>query len=31
MSEPVYRNAQDWTGVSIEEVPTLRSSYTWLP
>ena len=31
MSEPVYRNAKDLTGVSMAEVPTLRSSDTWLP
>ena len=31
MSEPVYRNAKDLTGVSTAEVPTLRSSDTWLP
>ena len=31
MSEPVYRNAEDLTGVSMAEVPTLRSSDTWLP
>src|SRR5674476_1252972 len=31
MSEVAYRNAKDLTGVSMAEVPTLRSSETWLP
>src|SRR5450759_1233076 len=31
MSEVAYRNAKDLTGVSMAEVPTLRSSDTWLP
>ena len=31
MSEVAYRNAKDLTGVSMPEVPTLRSSETWLP
>ena len=31
MSEPVYLNAKDLARVSMAEVPTLRSSDTWLP
>jgi len=31
MSELAYRNAKDLTGVSMAEVPTLRSSDIWLP
>jgi len=30
MSEPVYRNAKELTGIPMAEVPTKRSSDTYL-